>query len=243
MNVSLLFPPATDPRNPHLSLASLAAVLRRAGVRTTVRDLDLEALLFLIEPARVAAAAQTCRQRLGPNAKGTDDPAPWRLREHGRYLVDHIGEAPGILRHPEAFFQPHRFHAARACIAGALELVSAANGLARYNIAPVSYEVAGIDPTRLRDLAAAAAQPRANLFDEFYRERVLPDLERDRPDLVGVSILNHQQLIPGLLLSRELRSRGHFVVIGGTVFSKFTDALLRSARFFELFCDGVIVYE
>jgi anaerobic magnesium-protoporphyrin IX monomethyl ester cyclase len=243
MYVSLLFPPGTDPRNPHLAIPSLAAVLRRAGVRTSVRDLDLEALLFLIEPTRVADAARTCRLRLGSDAKSPDSSLIRKLLAHETYIVDNIGRAPHTLRHPDAFYQPHQFHSARECIVRALEIISAANGCARYSIAPVSYEVNGVDPTRLRDLALVTADAHANLFDEFYRKSVLQDFEHDRPDVVGISILNHQQLIPGLILSRTLKSRGYFVVIGGTVFVKFTEALLRCPQFFELFCNGLIAYE
>jgi hypothetical protein len=72
---------------------------------------------------------------------------------------------------------------------------------------------------------------------------VLPDLDRDRPDLVAVSILNLQQVIPGLTLARRLKERGHFVVIGGTVFTKFVGELLQRPQFFKLFCDGLIAYE
>jgi hypothetical protein len=71
----------------------------------------------------------------------------------------------------------------------------------------------------------------------------LPELERDRPDLVAISILNLQQVIPGLTLARRLKERGHFVVVGGTVYTKFVDELLQRPQFFKLFCDGLIAYE
>src|SRR5262249_29709224 len=83
----------------------------------------------------------------------------------------------------------------------------------------------------------------ANLFGRFYAERVLPELERDRPDLVAISILNAQQVIPGLTLARLLKERGHFVVVGGTLYSKFVPQLLERPAFFTHFCDGLFAYE
>ena len=50
-------------------------------------------------------------------------------------------------------------------------------------------------------------------------------------------------MIPGLTLSRALRKRGHFVVLGGTVYTKFRQQLQALPAFFEYFADGVVVYE
>src|SRR5438067_405829 len=61
MHVALLFPPATDPRSPHLALPSLAAALRAAGVRVSLHDLDLEGLLSVLQPENLAEAARSCR--------------------------------------------------------------------------------------------------------------------------------------------------------------------------------------
>src|SRR5437899_3223539 len=79
----------------------------------------------------------------------------------------------------------------------------------------------------VKDLVALSKAPSLNLFERFYEEQLFPSLEQDRPDLIGISILNFQQVIPGLMLARGLRSRGHFVVLGGTVYTKFVPELLQ----------------
>src|SRR5687767_651166 len=243
MHVALLFPPATDPRSPHLAIPSLAASLRAAGVRTTVRDLDVEGLLATIEPARVAEAARTCERHLD---RATADAERARLRTalaHADYVVARIGDAPGALRDPTTFYQSHAYYDARERIVRALELVAAAAGSVYYDINPARYDVAGRDPSRLADLAAVTGDPGTNLFEDYYQERVLPELECDRPDVVGISILNLQQVIPGLRLARLLKERGHFVVLGGTVYTKVVPRLLQRPAFFEVFCDGLVAYE
>ncbi len=243
MHATLLFSPGTDPRSPHLALPSLAAFLRGAGVRTTQRDVDLEGFLSLIEPTHLAEAAAACRQRFDLAA----DPERAGLRallDESDAIVEHIGAAPAQLRDPQAFYNPFAHHAARQWIRSALELVSAASGgLVDYSIEPAHYDVRGADVMRLADLAAATADPHANLFEGYYQSSVLAELERDRPDLVAVSILNLQQVIPGLTLARRLKTAGHFVVIGGTVYTKFVGELLQRPEFFRLFCDGLIAYE
>jgi radical SAM superfamily enzyme YgiQ (UPF0313 family) len=242
MHVELLFSPGTDPRSPHLALPSLAAYLRSAGVRTTVRDVDLEAFLWLLEPARVEEAVATCR-RLLDHASGDERVRLHSLVAGSDAVLDRIGAAPGRLRDAAAFYNPFAHHAARRCIRSALEITSAAtHGLVDYRIEPPRYDVRNTDVMRLADLAAATANPATNLFEPYYQS-VLADLDRDRPDLIAVSILNLQQVIPGLTLARRIKDSGHFVVIGGTVYTKFIGELLQRPEFFRLFCDGLIAYE
>jgi radical SAM superfamily enzyme YgiQ (UPF0313 family) len=112
-----------------------------------------------------------------------------------------------------------------------------------YNIYPIRYDVAGVDSQSLADLIRVTADRDANLFAEYWETDVLPRLERRRPDLIGITITNRQQVIPGLTLARQLRERGHFVVLGGTVYTKFAQQLARLPAFFEYFADGVVVYE
>ena len=242
MRVTLLFPAATDPRSPHLAIPSLAAALRTAGVDTTVRDLDLEGMLWLLRPGRLREAAAACERRFDRAGVAERDDLRARLATSGA-VIDAVDGALATLRDPVGFFDPDRHHAARACLVAALDLVSAASGRVRYNISGAEYEVEGCDSSRLRDLIAVTADPGANLFDELYRTSVVPQLQRERPDAVGISILNRQQILPGLMLARMLKTQGHFVVIGGTVYAKFVPELLRRPVFFETFCDGVVPYE
>lgn len=243
MRVALLFPPGTDPRNPHLSLPSLAAVLRQAGVHTTVRDLDLEGVLALTTQDAILAAASTCARRLDRPRDSTDRARLRRALSDADLVAENVAGALLTLRDPVRFYDPYLYYAARECMARALELVSAAVPGVHYNIGPVQYDVDGVDPSRLSDLDAVTRDDRWNLFAEYHLETVFPQLDRERPDLVGISILNQQQVLPGLMLARSLKDRGHFVVIGGTVYTKFVDALRDRPAFFRLFCDGLIPYE
>src|SRR5947207_1112871 len=107
-HVALLFPPATDPRNPHLAMPSLAAALRAGGIRVTMRDLDLEGLLWLLEPQRLEQGVRTCADAV---ARGALDrwPDAWRLRNlmtDPERLVSEAVRAPAVLR-DVSFFDPH----------------------------------------------------------------------------------------------------------------------------------------
>ena len=232
MHIALLFPPVTDPRAPHLAVPSLAAHLRAAGVRTTVRDLNLEGFFHLIRPDRLTASLAVAGDRM-----------PGHLREVAGAVVERVEGALATLRDPHLFFDPDEHHAARSTLLAACEIVSAARPSVDYSISSARYDVEGIDASRLQDLLTVSADPAVNLFEDHWNDEVLPSLDRDRPDLVGVSILNRQQIIPGLTLARRLREHGHVVAIGGTVYAKFVEQLRRRPEFFSTFCDVLVPYE
>ena len=98
------------------------------------------------------------------------------------------------------------------------------------------------DAAHLSEILTAVQDDHKNLFGSLYELRCLRDTAALKPGLVAICILNFQQIIAGLTLAKKLKNAGLFVVIGGTVFTKFIDALERSPDFFTL-CDAVVVYE
>jgi hypothetical protein len=243
MRASLIFPPATDPRAPHLALPYLAAVLRRAGVPTQLLDADIGGLLALLTPDRIAAGVERLKKKL-QSPGGPDQQTSTRLLTRGEALVEEMPGALEVLRDKKRFYDANRFHAAREAILDAVELASAAaDRPIRYDLCPIQYEIEGVDEQRLADLIGATGDPRTNLFEAYWDSDLFPAIDAWSPDFVGISIVNRQQIVPGLTMARRLRARGSFVVLGGTVFTKFVGELLRLPEFFEHFADGVVAYE
>jgi anaerobic magnesium-protoporphyrin IX monomethyl ester cyclase len=241
MQVTLIFPPATDPRAPHLALPYLAAVLRRAGISTRLIDADIGGLLALLRPDAIGRSVQ--KLKLRPPA-GIDAGALSRLVLRGETLVEEMPRALAVLRDPKDFYDVHRFQAARDQLFDGIGFAClAADRPIRYSLCPIQYDIDGVNEQSLADLIAVTADRRGNLFEDYWEVELLPSIEADHPDLVGISIVNRQQLLPGLALARRLRERGLFVVLGGTVFTKFVSKLMQLPAFFAHFADGVIVYE
>ena len=241
MQVTLIFPPATDPRAPHLALPYLAAVLRRAGISTRLIDADIGGLLALLRPD---AIGRYVRKLKSQPPDGIDASTMSFFIGRGEALVEQIPRALAVLRHPGDFYDAHQFQAARDRLFDGIGLAClAADRPIRYSLCPIQYDVDGVDEQRLADLIAVTADRRSNLFDDYWQAELLPSIEAEHPDLVGISIVNRQQLLPGLALARRLRERGLFVVLGGTVFTKFVAKLMQLPAFFMHFADGVIVYE
>jgi anaerobic magnesium-protoporphyrin IX monomethyl ester cyclase len=241
MRVALLEPPATDPRSPHLAMASLHAALVDDDIDVAVFDAGADGLHWLLRPELVARSLAALEEASAGGGRGQRPGAEF-LRRLGPSIVERIAGAVATLRDPERFYDAVACDEARELIGRALELHSAANGLHRYGIAPIRYDVAGINPARLADLQEVTARPEEGLFGPYYQE-LTERVIGHRPDIVAISILNHQQIIPGLTVARMLRASGHLVVIGGTVYAKFVEQLRARPGFFELFCDALCPYE
>ncbi|MFO0722428.1 MAG: radical SAM protein [Myxococcota bacterium] len=240
MRACLIYPPLTDPRAPQLALPSLAAVLRPAGIETELLDLNVTGVEAILSPQSLAAATARLERS---QARGLDT-VSGRLIHLGEALVERMPKAFATLRSP-AFYDAAEYNAARSAITTGLELISAAAerpGVA-LNVAPIKYDLAGVDPSVLADLLTVTADPRANVFLEHWERAIFPALSARRPDLVGITITNRQQILPGLMLARALKSQGHYVVLGGAVYTKFQAQLAERPQFFQAFADGVVVYE
>jgi len=249
MKIYLIFPPPSDPRGPHLSLPSLAATLRKAGHEVIFKDLDLEIANYLLSPQTLNLSAQRAREKIDElDRKGRlswkDSSYRHRLSTHLQQapdLIDSVRNAVEILQGDE-FYHLDRYRFARRVIDESLALIAS-------SCSPeLVYKMDGqVFQTRFRsdvltDLKEAVTSDRDTLFGEIYESMFIREIEKEKPDMVGISILNYQQIIPGLTLACKLKKRGFATFIGGTVYVKFIEEIEKRKRFFN-FCDGLVVYE
>lgn len=238
MQVALVFPPFGDPRAPQLALPSLAAFLRHSGVSVSLHDLNIEAFEDLASAERLAMIGSM----LGRLAQKRPSPEVARALVNAERLSETVPPAYAVLRHPDRFFDPTAHASARATLETLLRVVSVASGAVEISLSPIRYDANGFDTARLADLLAATARPEFDLFPEVTA-KLLAKLHDQDPVLVGITITNRQQILPGLNLARRLRREGHFVTIGGAVYTKFVDSLRLHPSFFKAFADAVVVYE
>lgn len=242
MSVALIFPPVVDPRAPHLALPSLAAYLRAHEVDVHLFDCNVHGMRYLLQAESLQRAAHSVRESM----RGHWDLATPEgvLGLYANKIVAGMPDALATLSDPVRFFDANAFNDARDLVVAGLALQAAARHPdITCDIMPPRYDIAGIDPQRLADLITVSAASECNLFAEHWENWLFPALAAARPELVGVTITNRQQLIPGLTLAKRLRQAGYFTVIGGTVFTKFTSELRARPSFFEHFADAVIAYE
>ncbi|MGR9343468.1 B12-binding domain-containing radical SAM protein [Rhizobium leguminosarum] len=222
MKIGLVFPPPFDLTQPYLSLPMLASFLSRQGHKVVQRDLNLayydhvltrSYLLQVIEMAREVLDGQASAER---NSEWRD--LLNRAVTVGPVVAELIDSAKAELRDATAFYDPDRYAKNYRILHRGCELLSAAFFPSR--ITPTTY-VRGYETETIAELLAASKPCPRNPFAAVFEELFVPDLVALDLDIVGISVVYSDQIIPTLTLSRLIKAKAPRVpiLIGGDVFS------------------------
>ncbi len=82
------------------------------------------------------------------------------------------------------------------------------------------------------------------MLREIYARGVIADIEREQPDVVGISIPSMAQMVPGLTLAALIKERGLpcHVVVGGPHITMLRERLAKAPALFQLI-DSAIVFD
>lgn len=91
---------------------------------------------------------------------------------------------------------------------------------------------------------AAIKDEKENIFLNVFSQQFLPTILDSRPDIVGISITSTSQIIPGLTIARLIKEKEKdiHITVGGSVFTKLIDNLLKVDTFFS-FVDSFVAFE
>jgi anaerobic magnesium-protoporphyrin IX monomethyl ester cyclase len=247
VKVVLLFPPSWTPTMPHLALPALTAYLRSHGATVIQRDLNLETLDEILTRDYVEQAVACLRQDYG--AHGNRQPArsvgprrskvQWALT-HGLQLAAQVEGAVDVIR-GAAFFDGPVGLRAFECVLQCLEVASlpfypASLGFSSY-VPPLPVD-------NSRNLLQGGRDPQGNIFLDIYQRGVIADIEREQPDIVGISIPTMGQMLAGMTLGYLIKETGLpcHVTVGGPHISMLREELPRTPAIFDLF-DSAIVFD
>jgi anaerobic magnesium-protoporphyrin IX monomethyl ester cyclase len=245
VKIYLLFPPHWTPAMPHLALPVLTGWLRRHGYQVTQRDLNVETYDEILTRRHLRRAVEQIKQRFGqgassrplPFGRPQPDQVQWAL-QNGPQLAEKIEAAKAVLRSPD-FYQVESAEPSFLTVVAALELDS----LAHY---PAQLELTRFigpgRPDSSRDLLRAARDPQINPFYDIFRNGVLRDLERERPELVGISIPTEGQFLAGLTLAALIRDAGLkcHITVGGPHITMLREQLPKVPAVFDLIDSAVL---
>jgi radical SAM superfamily enzyme YgiQ (UPF0313 family) len=162
------------------------------------------------------------------------------------FVIANIEIATAVLRDQSRFYKPAEIAAAHAIIRKACEILSAVFHPSKVYFLEPQVQIY----TTVETLKTSCQNEAGNIFHQFHAS-VLPDLLKEQPDFIGVSLGDYSQLVPGLTLTMLLKkaikesgstNRPH-ICIGGNLFGRYTDVLINNPEFFEIFTDSVIVNE
>lgn len=252
MKISLLFPPSWHPSQPYLSLPSLTGFLNQAGISSvTQRDLNIETLDMVLTPEygreiyaklldKVKQLERTQTGDSGPNSKEHYARVVESLSRFP-YLVDRLDLAKDTLR-GENFYDIEQYRDSLFLIDKWLELISTLYFPTRMTVVDNQFSTYSIYSSK--DLMKAIKDEEQNPYLDLFRDRFLPSVLADAPDLIGVSITATSQIIPGLTLCRLIKEANPDVhlTIGGSIFTRLVDNLRRCPSVFDM-ADDIVVFE
>ncbi len=237
MKVSLLFPPTWHPSQPYLSLPSLTGFLAQAGVtNVTQRDLGIELLDEVVTKSYGADLYQDLldkkqaleRQRTGDTGPGSAEHLARIIESLDRfpYLIDRIEPAKETLR-SEGFYDMEAYRESLFLIDKWLEVISTLYFPTRLTVVDNQFSTYSIYSSK--DLMKVIRDEQQNPYIRLFRERFLPSIIADRPELIGVSITATSQIIPGLTLCRLIKETAPDIhlTIGGSIFTRLVDNFRR----------------
>ena len=228
---------------PHLALPSLAAYLRPRGIEVIQRDLNLEIKDKILTRGYLRRVVSDLRRMRGkPSSSVASLPEgllKWAL-DNGPDLAERVENAKAVMRGAR-FFEGLAGQNALETIVDSLQLASAP-------FYPTSLEMSSLihAPHEYESVAllTAVRDPRLNPFLDLFRHGIMRDLERERPELVGISIPTSAQMLAGMTLAYLIKESGLncHVTLGGPHITVLREQLPKVPELFDLF-DSAILFD
>ncbi|HLH72940.1 MAG TPA: radical SAM protein, partial [Chloroflexota bacterium] len=239
--VMLFFPPNWTPSMPHLALPTLTAYLRQRNIEVIQRDLNAEVFDRVLTGDFARRSLKRLDQlRLHPRTGG---PSPKMLawaQQTGPAIAEEVDRAKAVIRSAAFYDGPTSLPA--------FETVIAALQLASLPYHPSALELqtyhSAYRPDSSKSIRRAVDDRERNMFIELFEELALPEIRRENPDVVGISIPCVNQIIAALTLARLIKCAGlhAHVTIGGPMVSIWREQLPKIPAMFELI-DSAVVFD
>ncbi len=237
MNYTLIFPPMWAPTQPYLSIPSLTAYLRKQGHNVTQNDLNIEYIEWLCNSEKISELFQRLDTCCSSNVDLIEVLILLKdtLTTSGKDYLE-------ILRNSNTFFSssPNEYQSSLNAITNIFKLLSLIYNPQKINI---GYYDCGVNMDNDSCLFAFLCSLENSPFYEFYKE-FLENIKNIDQQLIGISIISQDQLIPGLILSKMIKKLypSVSVCVGGSIITRLKDTILSNSQFFSIF-DYAIIFE
>lgn len=245
----LIFTPQWIPTQPSLGLPSLTAFLRSHGHEVIQRDINAECYDILLSKEYVLNIQERLSQlfreldakpQLTPEEQ-KDFETLFIMKSLAPVVANRMEDAKRVYR-SEDFYDIDKLAESRMAIRDAFSLISRAYSPTIIDLS--WYEMGRLEES-LAGLEKATTEREINPFIEIYENHLLSSILREQPDLIGLSIISTNQLVPGLTLARMIKARdpGIHIVVGGSVITQLADKLSSLGVLFRDYFDSYVVYE
>jgi anaerobic magnesium-protoporphyrin IX monomethyl ester cyclase len=254
MKVLLLFPPDWLPSEPYLSLPSLTSVLRPAGHDVVQKDINVEMYDMFFS----AGFLDTAAERIGRELHHLQVVKAQRaLDEEEQALMDRlltctpellaqlkgdIDKAKAILR-SEAFYEIDNLEWATNCLHETMGYISLAYYPAQICFPPIETDLV-YKPFMSSEILEALDDDQINVYRDVYRRLIYPVMEKHRPGVVGISVVQQKQLISTFTFCKMIKEDfpDTHITLGGNIITRLRDVFKEADSLFQYF-DSAVVYE
>jgi len=249
MITKLLFPPQWIPTQPYLSIPSLTAFLKanncnvsQIDINTSFYDhiLSKKWLRIYYDKAQIKLQQLDSLKELSPELQKEYAVLSSSML-FGEYVINGVDDAKKIIKSKKDFYNIEKLFKAFKILELGLKLASSAYYPS--NLTFHSYDMRHSCRSS-KELLEAINDRKENIFIEYFEKYTLPEVLEGDPGLIGISIINTSQLIPGLTLANLIKKADPkiHINIGGSVFTRLVKEISSNKELFSVF-DSVIVHE
>lgn len=262
MKTLFVIPPQWYPMNPYLSAAQLIGQFKAKGLEAEARDLNIEFFNDILTKERIIESAAKAkdffvsfRPEVEKNGYCQENFATYSRELQTKLLrfvaytdfmksgldaekiAEEIHNAVSTMKEPEKFYDPEQLFWAKDILKDALKILSLpympsrimldnfiANPVYSYDYEDIKLQVNNAD---------------LNMFVEYFDKKIVAE-DFDKYSIIGISIFDLSQVIPGLTLAKYLKERTNaHISLGGNYIYKIRESLKKIPEFFDVFCDSV----
>ncbi len=251
----LLFPPEWVPTAPYLALPSLTAVLRSYGHQVIQKDINIEMYdWFFSDTFLIWVKVRMEQQRRGLEEREVRQPLSdverarlARLRAQDRVdvmaLAAQAEDAKAIVR-GENFYQAEKLEWALNIFRDVMQYISSAYFPASLVFYPMESNL-GYRSGVSTEVLACLEDETVNVYRDVCRQLVLPAIQKEQPEIIGMSIGTQMQLLAGMTFCKMIKTEfpDIHVTVGGNVITRLQEDLPKQKQFFAQVFDSAILYE
>ncbi len=249
MLTKLLFPPQWIPTQPYLSLPSLTAFLEANHCNVEQSDINVSFYDELLSKRGLKSFHE--RNYLKFQEIDSKKELSSELQKQyaalsssmlfGEYIIDEVDKAKKLIKNKDFFYDIEELFRAFKILELGLKLASSA--YYPTNLTFHSYDMR-YSCRSSKDVLSAINDREENLFIDYFEKNTVPEVLKGKPELIGISVINTSQIIPGLTLANLIKKSNEniHINIGGSVFTRLINEISRNKELFSVF-DSVIVHE
>ena len=254
MKILLLFPPDWLPSEPYLSLPALTSVLRPAGHKVIQKDINVEMYDMFFSRSFLEQVSHRITGELNhllhvekQRALDKDESTlKTQLLQSTPEVLSQLSsdaeQAKEILR-GESFYDIDKLEWATNTLHKTMALISLGYYPAQICFPPIETDLV-YKPYMSSEILEALDDDQINIYRDVYRQLIAPVMQKEKPGMVGISIVQQKQLIPSFTFSKMIKEEfpDLHITVGGNIVTRIRGELKIQDKLFG-YIDSAILYE